>query len=684
MTAIYTVNTARQCIELHFPQKPSQETVAAVKAAGFRWSRKGALWYAKQRAETLAFVRSIAQEGEPAEVCANVSKAGAKAGNPSNVTPDGFRFVFNGYRTPAGELVKGSYSFADPCADPACIFSVCLYLDCYNHPDHPEGTETTNNSDSMTDYFEHTKLEIPVESPAYPAALEGMRRSEEHEAARMEKLETRRNGGTPETPEQKQEKAILRRVRLFGETHKQAAESVRKEQKTEQARKAARQETINACHRLSQAYLCAETPEVKSKVLGEIQQYKADHAAALARKQAETFRGVQQARIDRLRKETPENVWEESGLVSTVEECGGYSLTDWKRVTSYRWIIYDAETLRQLYVKHCNTREEAEALFHRAVHQRQRQAQGAPATPGQQAAAQLSAILQSMQNMEACASTEKADEKAKVCAFAAPLPLDHVFFASKADSIQDAAESLARRDQTAPFAAGESALVTHAVTLEPDALSYFTQNLLENYAFLEDKGGTRIESDAVNTWEDFVRLSPEDRAKLPRYALCVVVCDASGAPLLLVNPQGYGYPRYTAFLPEDFPFDAFRESLARTAPGTPNTSPCTRKKAPAHAPAYPAQHAPASQIQPEIPVSSFVLQPASCGAPSHALRDLLHISSGTLAVIAKEKGFAGDASYAALDDIHSRLIFAASSLPQDRFDSWQSLLEAAWPIAFPA
>lgn len=81
MTDIYTLNAPQQGIELYFSEKPTPETLAAVKAAGFRWSRKGALWYAKQRPETLAFARSIDQEEDPAAACANVSKAGAKARN---------------------------------------------------------------------------------------------------------------------------------------------------------------------------------------------------------------------------------------------------------------------------------------------------------------------------------------------------------------------------------------------------------------------------------------------------------------------------------------------------------------------------------------------------------------------------------------------------------------------------
>ena len=678
MTAVYTLNAPKKGIELHFSEKPTQETLAAVKAAGFRWSRKGALWYAKQSPETLAFVRTIAQEGNPVELCASVSKASAEAGNPSNVTPDGFRFVFNGYHTPAGDLVKGYYAFTSPCEDANRIFSVCLYLDCYDHPDHPNGTETTNNSDSMTDYFEHTQLEVPVESPAYLAALEGMRRSEEHEAARMEKLETRRNGGTPETQAQKQEKAILRRIRLFGESREQAVESVQREQEAENARACTRKNILSTCELLSRAYLCANTPEERVKALQAIREYKGASAAEVARKQAETSRCIQQRRIDRLRAENPENVWEGSGLLAAVQEYGGYSLTDRKRVTSYSLTIYDAENLLQVFAKNCDTREEAEEIFQRAVHQRQRQAQGLPATPGEQAEAQLPGISQATKGSEACANAEKADKKATVYAFAEPLPLDHVFFASKADSIQDAAESLARRGQTTPFSAGESAMVTHAVTLEPDALAYFSANLLENFAFLEDKGGTRIESDAVNTWEDFVRLAPEDRAKLPRYALCIAVCDVFGTPLLLVNPEGYGYARYTAFLPEEFPANAFQDALRQAKAEACGERLLADSLAQPIATDKPKQHAPKFENQTEIQ------SPVNPPMPSRAMRDLLHLSSGTLAVIAREKGFPGNVSdYATLEDLHSRLIFSACSLPQDRFDNWRSLLEAAWSVAFP-
>lgn len=699
MKAIYTLNAEKNGIEIRFPEKPSLETLTALKAAGYRWSVKGRFWYARQTERALFVARQVtgadvpacapspvvpvapsapSWEDKQAAACANVSKAGAKAGKPSNVTPDGFRFMFNGYRTPAGELVKGSYSFTNSSGDATSIFSVCLYLDCYNHPEHPEGTKTTNNSDSMTDYFEHTKLEIPLESPAYLAALEGMRRSEEHEAARMEKLETRRNGGTPETQAQKLEKAILRRVRLFGENREQAAESVKKQQEAEDARARARKNILETCERLSCAYLYADTPETKSEAMRAMQEYKTASAAQVAREQAETLRSVQQSRIERLRAENPENIWEASGLVAAVQEQGGYSLTDRKRVTSYNLTIYDAETFRQLYAKHCNTCKEADEIFQRAVHQRQRQGQGLPATPGEHARAQLPGILQATKGAEACASAEKADEKATVHAFTKPLPLGSVFFAGKSDSVQDAAESLERQDQSSPYAAGESALVTHAVRMQPDALAYFLENLLENFAFLEDKGGTRIESESVNTWEDFVRLSPEDRAKLPRYALCVAVCDASGMPLLLVNPEGYGYARYTAFLPEDFRLDTFQDALLQAEAEACGESLPLSLPAQPGAPVDPVQHAPNFENQPEIQAHT------NPPAPSRAMRDLLHLSSGTLAVIAREKGFPGNVSdYATLEDLHSRLIFSACSLPQDRFDNWRILLEAAWPIAFP-
>lgn len=65
-----TENPAKNGVEVRFGAKPAPETLAALKANGFRWSPNQGLWYARWSAATLAFARSlVAEEGVPA--CAN-------------------------------------------------------------------------------------------------------------------------------------------------------------------------------------------------------------------------------------------------------------------------------------------------------------------------------------------------------------------------------------------------------------------------------------------------------------------------------------------------------------------------------------------------------------------------------------------------------------------------------------
>ena len=46
-------------IELLFDEKPSADTIASVKANGFRWSPKNKFWYAKNTADRLTFAQSL-------------------------------------------------------------------------------------------------------------------------------------------------------------------------------------------------------------------------------------------------------------------------------------------------------------------------------------------------------------------------------------------------------------------------------------------------------------------------------------------------------------------------------------------------------------------------------------------------------------------------------------------------
>lgn len=56
-----TENPEKNGVEVRFGTKPDSETLAALKAAGFRWSRFQNLWYARRSPETLAFAYALLQ-----------------------------------------------------------------------------------------------------------------------------------------------------------------------------------------------------------------------------------------------------------------------------------------------------------------------------------------------------------------------------------------------------------------------------------------------------------------------------------------------------------------------------------------------------------------------------------------------------------------------------------------------
>lgn len=60
-TANVTHNTQRDGIEVSFNAKPSTDTIAALKAKGFRWSGKQALWYCPYTHDGYAWALTLAQ-----------------------------------------------------------------------------------------------------------------------------------------------------------------------------------------------------------------------------------------------------------------------------------------------------------------------------------------------------------------------------------------------------------------------------------------------------------------------------------------------------------------------------------------------------------------------------------------------------------------------------------------------
>ena len=76
--------------------------------------------------------------------------------------------------------------------------------------------------------------------------------------------------------------------------------------------------------------------------------------------------------------------------------------------------------------------------------------------------------------------------------------------------------------------------ITDIVTLGENEYNYFIYNLLEDYKFLENKGGCECYQDENKKW-------------INEYDYCVlIVCP--GKSSLVINPHGYSYARYAGVL----------------------------------------------------------------------------------------------------------------------------------------
>ncbi|MDE2104552.1 MAG: hypothetical protein KGL39_45375 [Patescibacteria group bacterium] len=76
-----TENTERDGVELKFAAKPAANIIASVKGAGFRWSGRQSLWYARRTPKTLAFAQQLAGV-VPDSPCGTPAQTPAPAGEP--------------------------------------------------------------------------------------------------------------------------------------------------------------------------------------------------------------------------------------------------------------------------------------------------------------------------------------------------------------------------------------------------------------------------------------------------------------------------------------------------------------------------------------------------------------------------------------------------------------------------
>lgn len=102
--AIFNENQALNGLEISFKAKPGAEVIDGLKAAGYRWSMKKKLWYAKKSNKAVAFAESIGYE--PAKVVELVQEeVSGKAGADYVGDRRGLQRVSEGERT---EGVQGT------------------------------------------------------------------------------------------------------------------------------------------------------------------------------------------------------------------------------------------------------------------------------------------------------------------------------------------------------------------------------------------------------------------------------------------------------------------------------------------------------------------------------------------------------------------------------------------------
>lgn len=61
-SASYTLNDAKNGVEIKFASRPNDETLGTLKAYGFRWSMRQHLWYARQSSNTIEVAKRICGE----------------------------------------------------------------------------------------------------------------------------------------------------------------------------------------------------------------------------------------------------------------------------------------------------------------------------------------------------------------------------------------------------------------------------------------------------------------------------------------------------------------------------------------------------------------------------------------------------------------------------------------------
>jgi predicted RNA methylase len=79
-----TENDEKNGIEIRFPSKPSAETLDALKAAGWRWSRFSSCWYARRSDAARKFTESLSTKAEPGTSAAPATEPAEPTTEPTS------------------------------------------------------------------------------------------------------------------------------------------------------------------------------------------------------------------------------------------------------------------------------------------------------------------------------------------------------------------------------------------------------------------------------------------------------------------------------------------------------------------------------------------------------------------------------------------------------------------------
>lgn len=90
----------------------------------------------------------------------------------------------------------------------------------------------------------------------------------------------------------------------------------------------------------------------------------------------------------------------------------------------------------------------------------------------------------------------------------------------------------------------ETCQVSREVYLSSDVYTLFEKQLMSDYSFLENMGGSRTDDRRIQSSTDYDMMTEEERETVEWYNIDCVAIYCDGELKLIVDPQGYNYARY--------------------------------------------------------------------------------------------------------------------------------------------